>query len=255
MAKKRTRNEKKVTDNLVTETDLLTDNFNSDDNSNSNEKFQDLNKMEFRTARQKEYWDLIGQKEIVLCSGPAGTGKSYISLAKALHIFSKERKIYKKIIIVKPVVEADEKLGYLPGSMEEKLEPYIYSTKYILEKIIGKQKIEHLFSKGKIEIMALAFMRGVNIDNAILIFEEAQNCTPRQMKTLLTRIGENSKFIISGDHEQSDRYKDTKESGLYFAMNKLKSVSEIGIFEFEPSDIVRNPLVGKILEKFNGDVK
>ena len=139
--------------------------------------------------------------------------------------------------------------------MEEKLQPYIYSTKYVLEKILGKPKIDNLFSKGKIEVMALAFMRGINVDNSILIFEEAQNCTPRQMKTLLTRIGENSKFIISGDHEQSDRYKDMKESGLYFAMDKLKSIPEIGVFEFQPADIVRNPLVGKILEKFNGDVK
>ena len=232
------------------------DDFDFDDEDASQEnKFKNLSSIQFKTENQQKYWNLIGDKEMTFCSGPAGTGKSFISLAKALQIFSKERKKYRKIIIVKPAVEADEKLGYLPGSMEEKLEPYIYSTKYVLEKILGKAKIDNLFSKGKIEIMALAFMRGINIDNAILIFEEAQNCTPRQMKTLLTRIGEDSKFIISGDHEQSDRYKDTKESGLYFAMDKLKNVPEIGVFEFESADIVRNPLVGKILEKFNGDVK
>lgn len=232
------------------------DDFNFDEEeSSANNKFKNLSSIEFRTESQLKYWNLIGEKEMTFCSGPAGTGKSYISLARALQIFSKERTKYKKIVIVKPAVEADEKLGYLPGSMEEKLEPYIYSTKYILEKILGKPKIDNLFSKGKIEIMALAYMRGINVDNSILIFEEAQNCTPRQMKTLLTRIGENSKFIISGDHEQSDRYKDMKESGLYFATDKLKKVPEIGIFEFGASDIVRNPLVGKILEKFNGDVK
>lgn len=243
----------KVTQKVVTP--FPKDDFNFDDDATYENKFKNLSSIEFKTENQEKFWNLIGEKEMTFCSGPAGTGKSFLSLAKALQIFSKERKKYRKIIIVKPAVEADEKLGYLPGSMEEKLEPYIYSTKYILEKLLGKPKIDNLFSKGKIEVMALAFMRGINIDNSILIFEEAQNCTPRQMKTLLTRIGENSKFIISGDHEQSDRYKDMKESGLYFAMDKLKEVPEIGVFEFQPADIVRNPLVGKILEKFNGDVK
>lgn len=245
----------KVTQKVVTPFPKDDFNFDYDEDISYGSKFKNLSSIEFKTENQEKFWNLIGEKEMIFCSGPAGTGKSFLSLAKALQIFSKERKKYRKIIIVKPAVEADEKLGYLPGSMEEKLEPYIYSTKYILEKLLGKPKIDNLFSKGKIEIMALAFMRGINIDNSILIFEEAQNCTPRQMKTLLTRIGENSKFIISGDHEQSDRYKDMKESGLYFAMNKLKNIPEIGVFEFEPTDIVRNPLVGKILEKFNGDVK
>jgi len=254
MAKKHTRNKNSVTDLYVTETGLLTDNLDFDEN-NGNGKFQDLNKMEFRSDRQKEFWELISKKEITLCSGPAGTGKSYISLAKALQIFSKERRIYKKIIVVKPVVEADEKLGYLPGSVEEKLEPYVYSTKYILEKILGKARIDNLFLKGKLEVMALAYMRGINIDNAIVVCEEAQNMTPKQMKTLLTRIGENSKFIISGDHEQSDRYRKPTDSGLYFAMNKLKNIPDIGIIEFEQSDIVRNPIIGKILERFNGDIE
>jgi phosphate starvation-inducible PhoH-like protein len=241
---------KKVTDKNVTDT-IHT---NLEENDITDSKFINLDKLEFKTEAQEKYWKLIGDKEIILCSGPAGTGKSYISLARALQIFSKERKKYKKIIIVKPVVEADEKLGYLPGSIEEKLEPYIFSTKYILEKILGKAKIEALFSKGKLEVMALAYMRGINIDNSIVVCEEAQNMTPKQMKTLLTRIGENSKFIISGDHEQSDRYKNSKETGLYFAMNKLKGLVEIGQLEFEAKDIVRNPIIGKILEKFNGDV-
>lgn len=254
MGKKRSTRSNKVTDNLVTDTSLLLDDFDFEDQNNGNGKFKNLDHVEFRTPTQKDYWNLIYEKEITLCSGPAGTGKSYISLARALHIFSKERSKYKKIIVVKPVVEADEKLGYLPGSVEEKLEPYVYSTKYILEKILGKQRVDHLFSKGKIEVMALAYMRGINIDNAIVVCEEAQNMTPKQMKTLLTRIGENSKFIISGDHEQSDRYKKHTDSGLYFAMNKLKNIPEIGILEFQQIDIVRNPIISKILDRFNGDV-
>ncbi len=245
----------KVTQAVVTPFPKTDFNFEDEETNSFDNKFKNLSAIEYKTENQRRYWDLIGEKEMIFCSGPAGTGKSFISLARALQIFSHERKKFKKIVIVKPAVEADEKLGYLPGSMEEKLEPYIYSTKYVLEKILGKQKIENLFAKGKIEVMALAYMRGINVDNSILIFEEAQNSTPRQMKTILTRIGENSKFIISGDHEQSDRYKDTKESGLYFAMEKLKNIPEIGIFEFKPEDIVRNPLVEKILEKFNGDVK
>jgi len=255
MGKKRsTRNGKLVTNSFVTESGLLVDNFDLDE-TDGNGKFQNLDKMEFRSERQHEFWNLIYEKEIILCSGPAGTGKSYISLARALQIFSKERKKYRKIIVVKPVVEADEKLGYLPGNVEEKLEPYVYSTKYLLEKILGKPRIDGLFSKGKIEVMALAYMRGINIDNAIVVCEEAQNMTPRQMKTLLTRIGENSKFIISGDFEQSDRYKKQTDSGLYFAIDKLKNIPEIGIIEFGQNDIVRNPVISKILERFNGDVE
>jgi phosphate starvation-inducible PhoH-like protein len=252
MARKKSTRSKNVTNNLVIDSNLLLEDF--DDNNNGNGKFRSLDDIEFRTDRQQDFWNLIYEKEITLCSGPAGTGKSYISLARALQIFSRERKKYRRIIVVKPVVEADEKLGYLPGTVEEKLEPYVYSTKYILEKILGKQRVDSLFSKGKLEVMALAYMRGINIDNAIVVCEEAQNMTPKQMKTLLTRIGEDSKFIVSGDHEQSDRYRKPTESGLYFAMNKLKNIQEIGILEFEQSDIVRNPVISKILERFNGDI-
>jgi phosphate starvation-inducible PhoH-like protein len=252
MARKKSTRSKNVTNNLVIDSNLLLEDF--DDNNNGNGKFRSLDDIEFRTDRQQDFWNLIYEKEITLCSGPAGTGKSYISLARALQIFSRERKKYRRIIVVKPVVEADEKLGYLPGTVEEKLEPYVYSTKYILEKILGKQRVDSLFSKGKLEVMALAYMRGINIDNAIVVCEEAQNMTPKQMKTLLTRIGEDSKFIVSGDHEQSDRYRKPTESGLYFAMNKLKNIQEIGILEFEQSDIVRNPVICKILERFNGDI-
>lgn len=255
MAKRRNTRKQVVMDNTVIDFDLLTDEFEFEDSHNGNGQFKNLNDIEFRTETQKKFWDLISEKEITLCSGPAGTGKSYISLARALQIFSKERKKYKKIIVVKPVVEADEKLGYLPGSIEEKLEPYIFSTKYILEKILGKPKVDNLFSKNKLEVMALAYMRGINIDNAIVVCEEAQNMTPRQMKTLLTRIGENSKFIISGDLQQQDRIlKNGEKNGLQVAIDKLEKLTEIGTIEFNEDDIVRNPIIGKILKEFNGDI-
>jgi phosphate starvation-inducible PhoH-like protein len=157
---------------------------------------------------------------------------------------------YEKIIIVRPAVEAEEKLGSLPGNVEEKLDPYIFPSYYLLNKIIGKTAREKLKEIEAIEVFALAFMRGMNIDNSILIFEEAQNSTPSQMKLLLTRIGYNSKFFISGDLEQTDRYKDVKQSGLYDAIQKFQNMNDVGVFEFEIKDIVRNPLISKILKRY-----
>jgi phosphate starvation-inducible PhoH-like protein len=141
-------------------------------------------------------------------------------------------------------------LGSLPGSLEEKLDPYISPSYYLLNKLIGKETRERLIQSDFIEVQALAYIRGWNIDNTILIFEEGQNSTPNQMKLLLTRIGFNSKFFISGDLEQTDRYKDKKQSGLWDAINKFKNMDDIGVFEFNENDIVRNPLITKILKRY-----
>jgi len=170
---------------------------------------------------------------------------------KAVELLHREDNKYEKIIIVRPAVEAEEKLGSLPGGVEEKLDPYIFPTYYLLNKIIGKEQREKLKEMNYIEVFALAYMRGMNIDNSILIFEEAQNATPGQMKLLLTRIGFNSKFFISGDLEQTDRYKDKRQSGLYDIVNRLGSVNDVGVFEFDNKDIVRNPLISQILEKYD----
>jgi phosphate starvation-inducible PhoH-like protein len=158
---------------------------------------------------------------------------------------------YEKIIIVRPAVEAEEKLGSLPGNLEEKLDPYIFPSYYLLNKIIGKDTREKLKEAEIIEVFALAYMRGMNIDNSILIFEEAQNATPNQIKLLLTRIGFNSKFFISGDLERTDRYKDKKQSGLYDALQRFQNVNDIGIYDFRNAKNVRNPLIGKILERYD----
>jgi phosphate starvation-inducible PhoH-like protein len=158
---------------------------------------------------------------------------------------------YEKIIIVRPAVEAEEKLGSLPGNLEEKLDPYIFPSYYLLNKIIGKDAREKLKDGEVIEVFALAYMRGMNIDNSILIFEEAQNSTPNQMKLLLTRIGFNSKFFISGDIEQTDRYKDKKQSGLYDALQRFKNIDDIGVYDFRNAKNVRNPLIGKILDEYD----
>tara|TARA_R110000764_G_scaffold24254_4_gene58623 strand:- start:12522 stop:13046 length:525 start_codon:yes stop_codon:yes gene_type:complete len=168
----------------------------------------------------------------------------------AVDLLSDPKTPYEKIIIVRPAVEAEEKLGSLPGGLEDKLDPYIFPSYYLLNKIIGKEAREKLKEIEVVEVFALAYMRGMNIDNSILIFEEAQNSSPNQMKLLLTRIGFNSKFLISGDLEQTDRYKDKKLSGLYDAVHKFQNVSDVGVFEFERKDIVRNPLIGEILKKY-----
>ena len=208
-------------------------------------------KEKFLTKSQKEYWDVLGDNEITLCFGPAGVGKSYIAMKKAVDLLWDEDNKYEKIIIVRPAVEAEEKLGSLPGGLEEKLEPYIYPSYYILNKIIGKECREKLKDEGYIEVAALAYMRGWNVDNTILVFEEAQNATPAQIKLLLTRIGYNSKFFLSGDLEQSDKFKDKTKSGLYDAKVRLEGgVRGVGAYEFGTKDIVRNPIISEILKRY-----
>ena len=204
----------------------------------------------FLSENQKVYYNILQDSEITICSGPAGVGKSYIAMRAAVDLLLDEKNSYEKIIIVRPAVEAEEKLGSLPGNLEEKLDPYIFPSYYLLNKIIGKEAREKLKNHDVIEVFALAYMRGMNIDNSILIFEESQNCTPSQMKLLLTRIGFNSKFFISGDVEQTDRYKDKTQSGLYDALNRFRDIDKIGVFEFENKDVIRNPLISKILDKY-----
>ena len=208
-------------------------------------------KSKFLSDNQKEYYDLLINNQITICSGPAGVGKSYISMKAAVDLLMDPNNSYEKIIIVRPAVEAEEKLGSLPGNLEEKLDPYIFPSYYLLNKIIGKESREKLKEGEVIEVFALAYMRGMNIDNSILIFEEAQNSTPNQMKLLLTRIGFNSKFFISGDLEQTDRYKDKKQSGLYDALQRFNKIPDIGIYDFKNAKNVRNPLISKILVKYD----
>jgi len=208
-------------------------------------------KEKFLTLNQKKYYDTLVSSEITICSGPAGVGKSYITMKAAIDLIADPTTPYEKIIIVRPAVEAEEKLGSLPGNVEEKLDPYIFPSYYLLNKIIGKESREKLKEVEVIEVFALAYMRGMNIDNSILIFEEGQNASPSQMKLLLTRIGFNSKFFISGDVEQSDKYKNKTQSGLWDSIEKFRNSGDISIFEFkDKNDIVRNPLISKILQKY-----
>ena len=205
----------------------------------------------FLSESQKEYYQTLENSEITICTGPAGVGKSYVAMSAAVQLLLDENNAYEKIIIVRPAVEAEEKLGALPGNLEEKLDPYIFPSYYLLTKIVGKESKEKLVQADVIEVFALAYMRGMNIDNSILIFEEAQNSTPNQMKLLLTRIGFNSKFFISGDVEQTDRYKDKTHSGLWDAMTRFNDIEGFGVYNFESKDIIRNPIITKILDKYD----
>jgi phosphate starvation-inducible PhoH-like protein len=208
-------------------------------------------KEKFLSESQRVYYNKLTSSEITICSGPAGVGKSYIAMKAAIDLLADPSSPYEKIIIVRPAVEAEEKLGSLPGNVEEKLDPYIFPSYYLLNKIIGKDAREKLKDIEAIEVFALAYMRGMNIDNSILIFEEAQNATPNQMKLLLTRIGFNSKFFISGDLEQTDRYKDKTHSGLWDAISKFDNFDGIGTHVFSQTDVVRNPLITKILKRYD----
>jgi phosphate starvation-inducible PhoH-like protein len=207
-------------------------------------------KEKFLSESQRIHHETLISNQITICSGPAGVGKSYIAMKAAMDLLADSSNSYEKIIIVRPAVEAEEKLGSLPGNVEEKLDPYIFPSYYLMNKIIGKEAREKLKDMDVIEIFALAYMRGMNIDNSILVFEEAQNSTPNQMKLLLTRIGYNSKFFISGDLEQFDRHRDKTQTGLWDAIKRFTNMNDVGIFEFKDSDIVRNPLITKLLKKY-----
>lgn len=201
-----------------------------------------------KNKRQKDLLTSIGTKEITIAVGPAGVGKSYVSVAKALELLAHSENNYQKIYIVTPNVELDgSHLGFMPGDLMEKLGYYLFSTFYLIDKVIGKQNRKRLLELGIIEPLAIGFLRGVNIDNSILICEEAQNTTALQMKTMITRIGFNSKFIISGDLEQADI---RNQNGLQDALDKFSNFEEIGLVKFEKEDIVRNPIIGKILSKY-----
>lgn len=207
-------------------------------------------RLKCKNHKQKEFSNLITDKEIVIATGPAGVGKSYIAIARAFELIQNTSNQYKHIILINPAVEAEEKYGFMPGTLREKLDPFVGSSIDIIDKIIGIDKRIKLEEEGIIIVGALGFLRGKTIDNAILVMEEAQNMSPNQMKTLLTRIGTNSKFIISGDLDQSDRYSDYKQTGLYDAVNRHKNIDQFGFMVFDESDIVRNPLITLILNNY-----
>ncbi|MFW5847964.1 MAG: PhoH family protein [bacterium] len=207
-------------------------------------------KIKCHNEYQKDFIRTIDENEIILCDGVAGAGKSYLSLLKAIDYIQRPDNKYHKLFIMTPAVELEEKLGSLPGSLLEKLHPFLFSSYYLIDKIVGKEMREKMVSEQIIQPMALSFLTGVNIDNGILVFEEAQNSSVKQMKRLLTRIGYNSKFIISGDLQQIDRFRNEDESGLKYAMDRLIDVDGVGVYKFPIGSSVRNPIINRILDKY-----
>ena len=208
-------------------------------------------KKKFLSENQKLYYESLISNQISICSGPAGTGKSHVSLRAAIDLILDPNTPYEKIMIVRPSVESSSSpLGSLPGDLREKMGPFVYSSISLLHKMIGKEVTEELERKGYLEIMALSYLRGFNADNMIVLFEESQNSTTSEMKMLLSRIGFNAKFFISGDVEQSDKFKKKELSGLYDAIQRLQEIPDISIFLFDDEDIIRNPLIKTILRRY-----
>lgn len=200
-----------------------------------------------KTLGQKHYVDLIRSKMIVFGMGPAGTGKTYLAMAMAITAFKNDE--VNRIILTRPAIEAGEKLGFLPGDLQSKVDPYLRPLYDALYEIMGAESFARNMEKGLIEVAPLAYMRGRTLDNAFIILDEAQNTTPAQMKMFLTRIGFGSKVIVTGDSTQKDLPKGTK-SGLDVALSVLRKVDEIGFCELTSKDVVRHPLVQKIVQAY-----
>ena len=201
-----------------------------------------------KTIGQKQYVDNIRDKMVVFGMGPAGTGKTYLAMAMAITAFKNEE--VSRISLTRPAIEAGEKLGFLPGDLQSKVDPYLRPLYDALYQIMGADSFQKNMEKGLIEVAPLAYMRGRTLDNAFIILDEAQNTTPAQMKMFLTRIGFGSKAVITGDATQKDLAPGTK-SGLDVALRVLRGIDEIGICELTSKDVVRHPLVQRIVQAYD----
>ncbi len=200
-----------------------------------------------KTLNQKHYLSALEKNDIIFAVGPAGTGKTYLGVLFAVSKLKSGE--IKKIVLVRPVVEAGEKLGYLPGDVKEKIDPYLVPLYDSLNEALGKDNVDRLIEKGIVEIAPLAYMRGRTIDGAIIILDEAQNSSQMQMKMFLTRLGYGSKMIVTGDITQID-LPNRSSSGLIQALSFLKGIKDIKICHFESHDVMRHPLVQKIIERY-----
>jgi len=200
-----------------------------------------------RSKKQKEYVKSLKNNQIIMSLGPAGTGKTYLAVAVALSMLL-EKKV-ERIILSRPAVEAGERLGFLPGDMKDKIDPYLRPLYDSLYDLLDYDKIQRKIESGAIEIAPLAFMRGRTLKNSFAILDEAQNATRTQIKMFLTRIGENSKLVVNGDPSQID-LPNKNQSGLIEAQNILKGIKEIAVIKFDHQDVVKHPLVTKIVEAY-----
>ncbi len=200
-----------------------------------------------RSEKQSDYIKALKEKDIIISLGPAGTGKSFLAVSVGVTLLM-EKKI-ERVILSRPAVEAGEKLGFLPGDMKEKVDPYLRPLYDALYELFGVDKIDKKIETGEIEIAPLAFMRGRTLKNCFAILDEAQNATETQIKMFLTRIGENSKLVVNGDPSQIDLI-NKSQSGLIKSKNILKNLKEIEIVDFDHRDVVRHPLVSKIIRAY-----
>lgn len=200
-----------------------------------------------KTVGQREYIQAIRHKDLIFCIGPAGTGKTYLAVVMATQALKNGQ--VKRIILTRPAVEAGESLGFLPGDLKEKVDPYLRPLYDALHDIYGTEQTQRLIERGTIEIAPLAYMRGRTLDDAFVILDEAQNTTHPQMKMFLTRLGFGSKMVITGDKTQIDLPKKTV-SGLVIAEKTLKHVKDIHFQTLEQGDVVRHPLVAKVIEAY-----
>ena len=200
-----------------------------------------------RSQKQSDYIKALRENDVVIALGPAGTGKSFLAVSVAITMLM-EKKV-ERVILSRPAVEAGEKLGFLPGDMKEKVDPYLRPLYDALYELFGADKIDKKIETGEIEIAPLAFMRGRTLKNCFAILDEAQNATETQIKMFLTRIGENSKLAVNGDPSQVDLI-NKSHSGLVKSQNILSDIKEIKIVEFDHKDVVRHPLVSKIIKAY-----
>jgi phosphate starvation-inducible PhoH-like protein len=242
-----------LTNNIEKSDIILSVNKKLNSNKNTNvESFTQLIKTPrksviARSQKQSDYIKALREKDIVIALGPAGTGKSFLAVSVAITMLM-EKKI-ERVILSRPAVEAGEKLGFLPGDMKEKVDPYLRPLYDALYELFGFEKIDKKIETGEIEIAPLAFMRGRTLKNCFAILDEAQNATETQIKMFLTRIGENSKLAVNGDPSQVDLI-NKSHSGLETSKNILRNVKEIKIVEFDHTDVVRHPIVSKIIKAY-----
>ena len=204
--------------------------------------------IEFKNDAQKLAWAVFQQHEVLFLIGPAGTGKSHLACAFALEqLLSKQRR---KIVITRPIVESGESLGYLPGEFEEKVHPYMLPMYDVIDKLVGRDNAWREKVDNCLEVAPIAYMRGRTFDDAVCIFDEAQNATMAQLKLFLTRFGENTKVIITGDPTQSDLT--ASQVAMMDVMHRLQGLTGVGVVQFKSNSIVRHPLVSSIIERLEG---
>ena len=203
-----------------------------------------------KSENQRRLLAALSEKNLIVATGPAGTGKTFLAIAKAVEALEEGR--VAKIMLSRPAIEAGEKLGFLPGDIEDKLAPYLRPLYDALAERLGGKRLRSLLAEGAIEIAPVAYMRGRTLNNAVIILDEAQNCTPAQMLMFLTRLGHHSKMIVTGDDSQSD-LEPGQPSGLIDALQRLRGIAEIGILRLTEKDIIRHRLVQVVVARYAED--